>query len=155
MCRVRWSRRVRNTIRRFRGRSGHRQGRRDPCAVETVAAAIGVYGARILWDERADARWTNRVRLLTSTHGARARSGSCARCVDEFASDLSCSGDRRRMLSWRNSSRPRFTLILRLIVVAIIALVTLVVRKNWRCAFRSDLSPNNQEVDGTFPSEYS
>jgi 3-deoxy-7-phosphoheptulonate synthase len=31
----------------------------------------------------------------------------------------------------------------------------LVVRKNWRCAFRSGLSPNNQALDGTFPSEYS
>jgi hypothetical protein len=30
-----------------------------------------------------------------------------------------------------------------------------VFRKNWRCAFRSGLSPNNQALDGTFPSEYS
>ena len=30
-----------------------------------------------------------------------------------------------------------------------------VVRKNWRCAFRSGLSPNNQALDGTFPGEYS
>jgi hypothetical protein len=35
------------------------------------------------------------------------------------------------------------------------ALTAAVVRKKWRCAFRSGLSPNNQALDGTFPSEYS
>jgi hypothetical protein len=36
-----------------------------------------------------------------------------------------------------------------------LARIAAVVRKNWRCAFRSGLSPNNQALDGTFPSEYS
>ena len=35
------------------------------------------------------------------------------------------------------------------------ALTAAVVRKKWRCAGRSGLSPNNQALDGTFPSEYS